>query len=325
MESVAQQKTPLQSLRLVPSSHNLMVSPTWRWERADWLITNNRHARKKREDPWVCLAVKFQRELQRCDDFASYERLRVKYPGLYAAWEFFRSTEVSTRWSFEAYLCADATIEHIAERSGEHKESIYCYSKLFFDVAGKTRHWLYMINRVLGPSVHAGLSDRQYDLLWKLYGLLRGPLFLDTIIRYDDQPVRMTAYSQSGTMKKALIKTNLANKALITSRTIRVDYNQEIILASYNKMVEIEEAGGGSEGAQTLIVNNITKTITNFGFEVADEAVMGLQPHYLENGVELRSKDLVLRAFGDTDVDPRMQIGDFPEEIEETAVETTVQ
>jgi hypothetical protein len=59
----------------------------WRWERARYLRENGSHVRTKKEDPWVLLAIKFQKALSKCSKLIELERLRDKFPGIYYAWQ----------------------------------------------------------------------------------------------------------------------------------------------------------------------------------------------------------------------------------------------
>jgi hypothetical protein len=286
------------SLKILPSSHNRMLPPNWRWERARWLREQKRYSRRGRDDSWVSMAYRFQNEWDRCDSHPAFERLRQRYPGVYSAFEFYSDEMSDTRWSIEAYLCAEATIKEISTRIGEHPESIYCYANLFFDVAGKQKHWLYMLNKVLGASIHAGLTDRKYDLLWKLLGLLRGPLFLDRFIKRDGQPTRMTSYDQGSSMARDLFKLSLENKALVAAQTVPVAYNQGLIFATYQKMEELEKANGAGAETQGAIVNSIVKMVSTFGFTIASDKPTGDEKCWDDNGRELRSSQLVERALG---------------------------
>lgn len=300
-------------LRLLPSQHHQMLPPAWRWERASWLRGENRPVSKTKEDPWVVLAARFQKDLANCETYASFERLRNKYPGAFEAWTFFSDPKKSIRWTIEAYLCASATIREIAERTGEHVETVFCYANLFFDVAGKTRHRLYMINQVIGRSVNAGLNERDYDLLWKLFGLLKGPMFLDRFILCENEPARMTSRSQGSAMVDDLFKTTAENKALVAMATISVAYNQEVIFTTYQKMREFERDSGGGNETRSLITTNIGKMIGSFGFAVASPGNKDAAT-WKDNGVELRASELVERALGmKPRVKPVMALEHFPE------------
>jgi hypothetical protein len=289
----------VEAVRLIPSEYNTTPPVNWRWERARWLRENGKYVRKGREDPWVVMAGKFQRELQKSQGTAALERLAHKLPGLYWAWVWYDKAEKHTRWTVEAYLCAGASVAQIAARTKLHPEVLGCYAMLFFDVFGKTQHKLYMINEVIGRSVHHGLAEREYDLLWKLYGLLKGPLFLDTIILQDTQPGEVTSYVQSGAVSDALMRDFTRAKALTAMRTIPVAYNQEIIFNTYAKMREIEENADNPKQAQTLIMNGLNTLITSVEFVPGrPEPVDQVQQDRYHGSAELRANEMLQIAMG---------------------------
>ena len=129
------------------------------------------------------------------------EDLRRRFPGVYEAWRIY-STVKNDRLdqvaapALEAYLCSGADLDSIAERIGEHRDTIRVYAHLFFDVIGKQHQRMHMLNDVIGRSIHFGLTGREYDVLWKLFGFLKGPMFLDCFLAHDGEPVKMTSYTQ---------------------------------------------------------------------------------------------------------------------------------
>src|SRR5262245_30161356 len=240
-------------LHLRPTEYNQALPVNWRWERARWLRESGKYARRRKEDGWVIMAKPFQAELAKATVSAAVERISEKYPGMYWAWRWYDNPQKQHRWTVEAYLCADEDPTLIAERVRANVETVLCYEKLFFNVRGKTRHWAYIMNEVIGPAVHHGLTDRQYDLLWKLFGLLKGAPLLDAIIRTEQDPGHMNSVQQTNMTMSMLLKSSLGTKALYSARTIPVAYNQQIILEAYNKMVEIEKNTDGSGQSQNLI------------------------------------------------------------------------
>ena len=259
------------------------------------------------------MAYKFRRDLNKASNLAAQERLASKYPGLYWAW-YWRSQDdenAKTRWTIEAYLCSGATFAQIAKRTGEHPAAVGCYANIFFDVVGKTKHWMWVLNEVIGESVHRGISDRQPDLLWKLYGLLCGPLFLDMLIRQDGVPVQVTSYAQGSSVNDGLIRSSLQTKALYAARSIPT-YESEIIFAAYQKMKEIEASADNPQKAHGTILDSIHVLTQKVGFVFGHKAVESLDiKHYDTDGVEFRANDLVATAFGEKP--PKLISGPMPE------------
>lgn len=304
------QKLPAaaQAVKLIPGSHHLAMPPAWRWQRAGHLLDAGRPARRGREDPWVAVLRRFRAELSRCYQVApdrqeyAFLRLREKYPALYEAWTIHLDTRNEMRWKIEAYLCAAAAPQATADRLLQHPETVAVYAQAFFDVVGKTRHWGYMLAEVFSRSIHLGLADRDYDLLWKLWGLLRGPLFLDSVILHTKSADHVTSRDRVDEARRDLYKSNLGHKALQAAGTMPVAYNQEVILAAYNKLVEIEQTaeGEGGAGGSEMTAGNIQAALSGFYFAVSrQDSDSPLQHgHYLQDGRELRAAELVAQTLG---------------------------
>jgi hypothetical protein len=222
-----------QAVRLTPSKYNTAVPADWRWERARLLRENKMRASKRKEDPWVMMALRFQRELANADSRVAFERLEHKYPTIYWSWYWHSDMNAHNRWTIEAYLCSGLAMVEIADRHNLPVDLINCYAHLFFDVVGKTRHIEYMLNSVLGRNIHHGLLDKDVDLLWKLYGLLKGPLLL--------------------------------------AKTIPISYNQEVIFALHTKLSEIEKADGNAPEASSVLLGAAKEIIGSFSFFFNDE------------------------------------------------------
>lgn len=259
------------------------------------------------------MAYRFRKDLLKAKTLAGQERLSVKYPGIYMAWWWYTQEDAvaKTRWTIEAYLCADATFKQIADRIGEHPKAVGCYAKVFFDVVGKTKHWMWVLNEVIGQSVHHGIDGRHPDLLWKLFGLLAGPLFLDVIVRQDGVPLRITSYAQYSTAHENLFRSSIQTKALYAARSIPT-YESEIIFAAYQKMREIESQTDNTQKAHSSILDGIHNLTQSVGFVFGHRSVESLAvKHYDTNGVEFRASELVAAAF---DAKPKRKlIGPMPE------------
>lgn len=302
------------AIRLIPTPHNRNLPPNWRWERARWLRDQGKRCGGG-EDPWVRLAVRFQRELDRATTAAAAERLERRYPAVWWAWYWYQSAENRTRWMTEAYLVADASPDSVGERCGLSPETVAVYATLFFDVRGRRRNWGYMLNSVFHKSVHAGLSERDYDLLWKLVGLVGGPFALDAFI-LPAPLTTVTSADTGGAFAHDLYRGTIRNKALVAGLTMPVAYNQEVILVAYNKLREMERAGEGGGGAAGLILNNIDSMVRQLSFVTGRPARSAGDPRlrrYDDCAVELRAAEQVRLSMGD--VAPPALITDkaFPE------------
>jgi hypothetical protein len=283
---------------LVPSEYRTSLPPNWRWQYAAVLRDSGRRPHPT-DDDWIRLATRFLEAKQVCPATRSgVEYLRRRFPGLHEAWRIYsvvKNDRLDQRWALEAYLCSGADLDAIAERIREHRDTVTMYAHLFFDVLGKQHLRTYMLNDVIGRSIHYGLTDREYDLLWKLLGFLKGPMFLDCFLLHDGEPMTMTSYAQMSAVRRGLYKDAIEDRAVVAARTGQIDYNREAIFVAYNDLCKLEQAAGPGE-SQSLIHNNIRQMISSFGFAVADDP--GAPAEYTKNGVEYRASYLIERAIG---------------------------
>lgn len=296
----------LDFLRVTPSEHNRNLSPNWRWERARWLLENKKRPRKSQEDPWVLLAYKFQQELDKASGTLDAYRMEQRFGGLFAAWTWYNAEESarSTRWLIEAYLCAGDSFKNIANRVGSSVSGVACYTKMFYDVVGKTKSQGYMLNTAIGGRIHFGLAEREFDVLWKFFGYLRGPLFLEAFINKVSEPGHVNSYNQINEIGHGMLKDGGLMKSLVAIHTIPVAYNQEIIFAFYNKMVEIEKKADTPGQAQNLIVQNMFAAMNCLQIAVGkpdrgNQSMDANQLAYYDGqDAELRAHEQVALALG---------------------------
>jgi hypothetical protein len=289
-----------QAVRLTPSKYNTAVPADWRWERARLLRENKMRASKRKEDPWVMMALRFQRELANADSRVAFERLEHKYPTIYWSWYWHSDMNAHNRWTIEAYLCSGLAMVEIADRHNLPVDLINCYAHLFFDVVGKTRHIEYMLNSVLGRNIHHGLLDKDVDLLWKLYGLLKGPLLLEKLIRQTSDLTAVTTETGIQAAMTQLIRDAIGIRTLYAAKTIPISYNQEVIFALHTKLSEIEKADGNAPEASSVLLGAAKEIIGSFSFFFNDEDNRVGEA----TGIEPRAHDMIQSTFG-----PRPMIG----------------
>jgi hypothetical protein len=276
--------------------------PDWRWQYARWLGEHKKHARIDRDDKYVCVIRRFMAAQAKCKSEDEYELLAFKFPGLFWAEQIREMKNRDTRWAIEARLLADEPLEDIALKTRTSVDTIKWYELAFFNVLPYLRCKDYIVLNVLGRSIHAGLYERDYDLLWKLLGYTYGPIFLDYILSTADNPQKVISADMNKAAGDDYIKAGLRRKAIYSAATIPVTCNQNNILELYNRQVEIERQSGGSSEAQATMINNIQASITALGtqFKIgADQSVAGpLLKYYDEKGAELRSDEMLAVTFG---------------------------
>jgi hypothetical protein len=120
-----------------------------------------------------------------CESAADEEGLARALPDLEAAFRLHAGPDKLARGILEARLLAGQTIEETAAACGLAPEAVRAYEALFFHVLGKLHSRMYILIQAVGGDLWGGgLTEDDVDVLLKLYGFLKGPIFLEWLIRY---------------------------------------------------------------------------------------------------------------------------------------------
>ena len=177
-------------------------------------------------------------------------------------------------------------------------KTIAYYEKVFFNVKDKLEHPMYMVSHVFGQAVKKGVRDNQPDLLWKLFGYLLGPVFLESLIMGCDPQRHITESGEADEARRLAIRSSLGVKSLIAARTVPVYGNEQLLLEQYNRMIDIENQKGNA-GAPAIVAN-IQSVVSQLGFSRTNKTTIA------ENGsdgydtaYELRAHEKVFAAIGE--------------------------
>jgi len=291
----------------------------WRWEKARAIRESN--GRMSPDDSAVADAVVFQKELAACkDDFDRYV-LMEKEPDLYYAY-IIRGDENSKqpiKAEIEARILAIEDFDKIADRCGCSVDTIKYFEKMFFNVNDKLKNTSYILHQVMGPAIHRGMSQRDYDLLWKLYGYFCGSAVVDAVTTTFTNPTRPETPEQVDAMFIDDTKTVMRRKAAIAARTIAVnEYTQAKILELYAQFLEVEkDTGGGSGGGSDVLLENIKVMMTALPWSTGTAARKNktkLSIEYDNNSAELRSDEIMAISLNN-ETDEMKEISNikFPE------------
>lgn len=243
--------------------------PDWRWQKARLLREQNRRASRRRDDPWVTIARAFQGEVARCPNDWALADLADKYPALIDARQLAEQDGVqSFRWELEARLLANDSPDRIAERMLIPAETARAYEALFFNVQDRLRHRSWVVHAVFGRSIHAGLNERQYDLLWKMYGFFGGTNLIDFMVDTFGDVGKAAGPDKVRAWLADDERSSLARKGAIAARTIPVNsYTQPAILEITQKYYEIEKAAGNA-GSQSVVLGLIGDVMASMSWSV---------------------------------------------------------
>lgn len=277
-------------------STNPMRPVDWRWQRAKFLSDNGCKA-TVHDDNLTSRALKFARRAIVCLNDSDYNRLLDDYPELFEAWHLYKEASCRLfRFEIEARVMADEPIAAIARKTGIAPAIITAYEDCFFEVRPRLDAQSYIQQGVLQPAAMAGIKNREYDLLWKLYGYWGGPVVLDTLIygqtpsTKPDSPAGVAAFWQDD------IADQVRQKAAVAMRKMAVDsQTSQDILTVYQKMVALERTAGEGKGANEGMLANINAMLGELPWHKYQrtEAVVTEVDQFDAAGVNLRAEELI--------------------------------
>jgi hypothetical protein len=291
----------LQALR-----DNPLRAPHWRWLRAVQIDAGGPKPSKAVDGSdgfeWIRRIVRLKRRhaMAANKPHAVYALVRLDR-GLFWAHSIWAEEKAPTRWAIEAYILAGASDEEIAEKVGCEPDVIAAYAAVFFDVRGKLHNGNYIVNVVMADAVSRGLTERQYDLLWKMFGYQGGVYVLDALIgKFTNIHKPQNANEVSEFFQTSAINS-MRHKAAVAALTVPINTHTQLpLLESYVKYVEIERTTENTEKSQISIVQNIGAMLSHLPFKIGtklDSEGDKMVP-FDNNAAELRSDELMIVAAG---------------------------
>ena len=232
--------------------------------------------------------------------------LAERHPVIYWAHDIWYKRDDAgnpVRSEVEARLLADDHGANIARRVNTEVEIIEAYERLFFNVRERLGNRGYLMHCVLGPAVHLGFQSNEYDLVWKLFALLGGPLAVDLMI---DQSVGHAMPDRASDLKyfvADVAQNDLRRVAMLALKTLRINnFNAMEIIDKFLKLVELERTGGAGGGIATEAVKqNVHAMLVSLPFAVgqrsahADAAPLD---RYDDLPAELRYEEVMAASAG---------------------------
>ncbi len=161
--------------------------PSWRYHRTRHLIEEGRAPEPGFDDGLTRLAWPYFAGSP-ANDGAGPERLAQSHPAVDEAFAFYTGAEPIRRAELEARILAGQTDDEIAAKLGLSAAGVAAYEALFYDVRRSLTADTYIVNCVIGPKVHYGITPEDHELLLKVYGYALGPIFLDVLLDYFRDP-----------------------------------------------------------------------------------------------------------------------------------------
>ncbi len=284
----------------------------WRWQRAMGVVDGSQpHPGRKFDGAigyhWIKRAVNFKAAYEDCggDDLAQ-RRLADKTPDIFWAHEAWRFEKQQMRWDIEAQILARCTDQEIGMANGYPPQVIAAYENIFFNVREKLQHSQYILHCVIGEAIQRGLSEREYDLLWKLYGYFYGPHILKVMSSKMVNPNWCASMDTSSSTLQDDAISSLKYKAAIAAKTVPVNSTTQIdLLNVFTKFIEVERTTDTMGKAQGQILDHIGAMMTNLNFDVGgrDPKTALMRPDssisgYRKTSIELSFAEQIMLSAG---------------------------
>jgi hypothetical protein len=295
----------------------------WRWLRAVQVDSGGLRATRNIDGPegftWIRRALRLKRRYDEASNRPERMYRLVQYDrAMFWAHSIWLDDKAPTRWAIEARILAGESDLEIAERLGTSPDVIEAYEAVFFHVRDRLHRRDYIVNVVMAEAVGRGLSERQYDLLWKMFAYHGGPHVLDAVISKFTPISRPDSADGVGQFFQEFAVNTVKHKAAIATLTVPINLQTQMaLIESFVKYVEIEKGSENASKAHSTIIENIGAMMSALPFKIGtrvDSAADKMLPY--DNGAaELRNDELmVLSAGGKLATQPTIEQLRFPGE-----------
>jgi hypothetical protein len=233
--------------------------PDWRWKRAGEILNESNDVRRDYGQDDIATVAAFRSSMMTATTRRHQLGIKNHYPDLYDAYTLYSNDDDrDMRYELEARLLANEPIEVIAGKLALPCGAVVAFEKYFFNVADRLNSAGYITHYVFGRSVQAGLAERQYDLLWKMFGYHCGGDVLDVMVTKFNGPPRPETPEDIRAMWTDDLKDTLRMKAAVAARIMPINFQTyDALLNIYFRMVEAEQDGstGGGAGHEGMLDN----------------------------------------------------------------------
>ncbi len=287
----------------------------WRWQRAGLIASGELRPSRRRDDTWVMRAVNYRQALEASDNENDIWRVAVTAPDIHWAREIERGIDDDNNqlatYALQARLLAEQPHRDIAKRQSIDSDTVRAYAKLFFDIEGRLQSLDYIAHAVMGPAVYRGLSERQYDLYWKLYAWRFGPMMIDMFLAGFANSARPDTEEALQATIVDTAKASMRVKGMLAAKMVSVSsYTGCPLFTDFMRLVEHEAAGAGHGGTAEGIITNVGAMMRALPFRVGDGDIQGdaAAPTvalgvYDESAAELSGQELLQLGVGEEPVD----------------------
>jgi len=281
--------------------------PDWRWQRVGELLPHRTTTpRRDRDHDDISLLFVFRKRLEHANTSDDILAVINRYPDLYTAWRVYHIAEArETRGELEARILAQESVDTIARKVALTCEAVTAYEKYFFNVTDRLDAPGYITHIIFGRSVQTGLAEREYDLLWKMYGYWCGPFVLDAIMYHFNNPSRPESSENVGALLNSDINETLRLRTAMLMRQRPADWERQVEIGNmYMRMLELERnANAGGPGDEAILqnveamLNRLPWRKYDLGIRSPDEATTEAERIEM-GGFGLRSPELAMFGIG---------------------------
>ena len=163
-----------------------------RWQRVVHLAYNGKRANDPWDDDWVRYGLHYFKRLQACRNESDRTLLSQGMSDINVAYRLYTASNKMDRTVVEARLLAGQTVEETAAACNLPEKVIVAYEKMFFHVLESLNHPIYILFTAVGmPLDDESLTEDDRDILLKFYAYRKGPLFLEDLLRYFRNGIRV--------------------------------------------------------------------------------------------------------------------------------------
>jgi len=134
-------------------------------------------------DRWIDQGLAYLNALLACSTDADREAVALTMPAVETAVQVHRSADKLVRGGLEARLLTSQSLQDVSAACDLTLEAVEMYHMLFFDVRDKLQASCYIINHAMDGK-YDNMTEKDVDVILKKAAFLRGPLFLDIVLRY---------------------------------------------------------------------------------------------------------------------------------------------
>jgi hypothetical protein len=144
--------------------------PDWRWRRAEELNSRARVTDRRLDDDAIARARQYIAESSTSGDKHDRLDLECKWGTLHEAY-FLHSEKLTIRrrHELEARLLTGESLEHVAKKMMLSLDIVRWYEALFFNVSDRLDNVSWIVNQVMPVTVHTGMGNGDYELIWKMF------------------------------------------------------------------------------------------------------------------------------------------------------------